>query len=367
MKSENHLDQLLEDSGEVDSPNADVLLAARKVVTAEATTTAARVAKIVRMRRHHRRLTIGVAAAAVAGLVAIPLLSQGGNTSTPPTATPPVTHVAPPVQVHYKTVAQVIDAAAAASGSANPADAPYWKVVTSWDCGQSEPCESTQWNGNGRPGASANFDGTGYMKIPAATVTVDGRTMGWKQANNHVWTQTQVASMVADSSPAAMVSTAAANGYMFKNAIGLLTYMPASPAIRQQLWRVLGTAQGAVLKGQVEDSLGRTGWKILLHTPGQGTQWLVVDTTTGAVLEDGGAGPTPGVAGWVETIVSAGPADSAPATLTPAQSRRRLLAIYRGCGVTSQMERRMAHIAHLTGRMPQYPKRIGECLDAALN
>lgn len=372
MKSENNLDQLLEYSSEIDAPSADVLLAARNIVTTEAEVTAARAARIVHMRRRHRRLTIGVAAAAVAGLVAVPLLSQGSSTSAPPAAGTRATRHAPVVQEHFRTVAQVISAAAAAAGrSPNPADAPYWKIVKRWDCsgvadakGTLRPsgstCENTQWNGNGRPGVSGDANG-GYMQIDAATVTVDGRTIGWKQANTHSWTDAQVATMVADTGSSGN-GRAPAGDYVFKNAIGLLVYMPASPTIRKQLWHELGSVQGAILNGRVKDSLGRTGWKITLDTPGWGSQWLVVNTDTGAVLEDGGNGATSGTQGWIETIVFAGPSDTAPAALTQEQARQQRIAQARACGLTPRMEHDMARVARLTGRMPQPSARIQACL-----
>ncbi|HWU33138.1 MAG TPA: hypothetical protein VN108_09700, partial [Marmoricola sp.] len=197
MKSEEILDQLLLSSSEVDVPSADVLLAARNVVTAEAQATAARAAKIVHLRRRHRRLTIGVAAAAVAGLVAVPLLSQGTNT-TRSTDANPRGHQTAPVEEHFTTVAQVVSAAAAHTTSVDPTAAPYWKVVQSFDCsgvpnaqGKARPsgstCQLTSWMGNGRPSVYVNANG-GAMQFPPSTVAIGGQTLSWREANSRSWT-----------------------------------------------------------------------------------------------------------------------------------------------------------------------------------
>lgn len=344
MKSENTLNQLLETSSEVGSPSADVLLAARNVVNAEAQATALRAAKIVHLRRRHRRLTIGVAAAAVAGLVAVPLLSQG-NGDKASTAATRATHPTPVVQEHFTTVAQVINAAASHTTSVDPTAAPYWKVVQSFDCSgvpdahgnarpQGSTCETTSWMGNGRPSVYVNANGVA-MQFPPSTFTIGGETLTWREVNARTWTDAQIAAVVADNGPDGKDGRAPSSTYVFKNSVGLVTTSEASATIKRQLWRQLAAIPGIKLDGRAADSLGRTGWKLTLNTPGWGSQWILIDPANGLGLAEGGTGVDPNGPGWNQTIVSQEPASTAPNAPTMAELGDQWRAKARACGLIS--------------------------------
>jgi hypothetical protein len=77
------LDQLRAVSSEVHPVDNDTLIAAGSRIPAEARSSKARAARIVQLRRRHRRLTTGIAAAA--GVVAVTLVSASydGTVGTP--------------------------------------------------------------------------------------------------------------------------------------------------------------------------------------------------------------------------------------------------------------------------------------------
>ena len=338
MKSEETLDQLLETSSVVDSPSADVLVATRKVVAAEAEATAARAAKIVHLRRRHRRLTIGVAAAAVAGLVAIPLLSRG-SASTPLSAAPPVTHVAPPVQAHYRTVAQVINAAAAHTGSADPTAEAYWKVHSTyvgWGCElggvpigappSTKPTPTICHTFKGtRTAWTATAGGTGVLEdtdspgqrpsLGPGTIVVDGQNFTWRQFNAKSWTDAQLETLINYGGTADVPGYSTRSWYSLKDAFDLLAESPISPAIRAQLWKIVEKIPGVQLVGQATDHAGRTGWEISFSDPADGTMTFIIDTTTGMLLESGGSVKASNGAKTYETYLSAEPTTTAPSVL----------------------------------------------------
>lgn len=338
MKSQNELDQLLEDSNWVDAPNAEVLSSARNVVTAEAEATAARAAKIVHLRRRHRRLTIGVAAAAVAGLVAVPLLSQGGSTPTPPAAAPPMTHVAPPVQARYRTVAQVINAAAAHTGSTDPTTDAYWKVSSTyvgWGCElggvpigappSTKPTPTICHTVKGtRTAWTATAGGTGVLEdsqmhdrpsLGPGTIVVDGQNLTWRQFNARSWTEAQLETLINYSGTADVPGYSTRSWYSLKDAFDLMAESPISPAIRTQLWKIVEKIPGARLVGQATDHAGRTGWEISYSDPTDGTMTFIIDTTTGMLLESGGSLRASGGVETHETYLSAEPTTTAPSVV----------------------------------------------------
>jgi hypothetical protein len=249
-----------------------------------------------------------VAAAAVVGVVAI----QPGS-HAPTQSQPTVSHG--PVSPKFTTVAQVVDAAAANSPDVDPTASPYWKVVTGTQCGDATTtfaCAMTIWTGNDRPGAIKNGAGEVWGTCPG-TVTVEGRTMSWAEANSRHRSAAEVASMVADNG-ADQPGRPAHSFYVFKNAIELLGGAPAAQEIRKELWRELASVPGVTLEGRQKDELGRTGWRLTLNSglSGYGSQSVLVDTSTGSLLEsrDWVTGHTPNVS----TIVSAGPDESVPQT-----------------------------------------------------
>jgi hypothetical protein len=258
----------------------------------------------------------------VVGLVA---LQPASTTRTPVTGPSPSISI--PVSPDFKTVAQVVNAAADATPAVDPTAAPYWKVVLRQHvlgCGPEpdrcamEDSTYTIWNGLGRPGVvqteggSAPFAPTSIP--PAAGIAVSGRQMTWAEANSRHWTQSELASLVADGVAAGKPGRPRAEWYIFKNTADLLMTSPAGSDLRKQLWRYLATVAGARLDGKQTDALGRGGWRISYTLAGYGEQSFLVDSVTGQLLETrvliaGAEQKEPSVT----TLVSAGPAATAPA------------------------------------------------------
>jgi hypothetical protein len=222
------------------------------------------------------------------------------------------------VHRQFRTVAQVTRAAGAAHG-AELGSAPYWKVVTdhhSLSC-TGDDCRPTNghrtsWAGIGRPGLieDTQFGAGDLPSIPASTVTVDGRTMSWSEANGRAWTPAELASLVADGG-GDKPGRAPSSWYVFKNTGDLLAESPASGQVRKALWQQLGRVPGVRLVGSVADHTGRHGWELTLSMPAYGTQSYIVDPESGSLLESRVRFPGEPLT-WA-TYLSAGPATSAPA------------------------------------------------------
>ncbi len=373
MNPEEALDQLLADSGHIEPAGSDVLLAARNTVLAEARATAARAAKIVRLRRRHRRLTVGISTVAAAGIVAAIVVSGGSVPNDENITASPGQRSQAPVEQNFTTVAQVVNAAATASDSVDPTAAPYWKVVTSWDCtgvpdADETPrpagsmCQNKMWTGNGRPGVLEDINGEA-LQVPEGTVVIGGRSLTWKQANNRKWTDAQIASMVADHGSSTQEERAPSGHYIFKNAIGLLTYTPASSTIRKQLWRELAAVPGVTFDGTATDALGRTGWRLTWKRPAWGMESIIIDTSTGLPLEQSDRAPKRKKAN-VTTIVSVEPTDTAPVAPTAKELRRQKLAIARACGVIPASPTPPGTIRPQVGRMHRLTTEQQACLDS---
>lgn len=244
-----------------------------------------RAAKALKSRRI-RMGVVGIAAASVAGVATLAL-------PAPHTGEPSAVNRRP-VEVEYKTVAQIISAAAVAPSLGDPASAPYWKVVKSSPCVSTRSmkfpagsrCTNTVWWGNGRPSVLLpNYPGipgdSRPYQWPANTYDVDGNTLTWSEINVRAWTGAQIASLVAAQKPA----TEPAPWFDFAVATDLLADAPASDTIRKQLWRYLGTIPGVRMKGKAHDSIGRTGWRISMPEGPGDTPSVIIDPATGLVLE----------------------------------------------------------------------------------
>lgn len=313
-----NLDELLTRSAAIDPPSPDVVDRLGDQLAVAAHTDIARRAVLVRRRRIARigSAVVGVtAAAAIVGAVAS---QPTAHTPSPQTKAP--TQVAP----HFRTVAQVINAAAAATPNLDPTASPYWKVSLRE---RVLGCEATNcamqtgvytiWNGNGRPGVVETV-GDGLMSmgptaIPAAGVALNGQSMTWQQANRRTWSADDLAAIVADGAAPGKPGRPSADWYIFKNTGDLLMDSPAGPTFRQQLWHYLATVQGVRLDGSAKDALGRTGWKLSLDVAGYGHASYLVDTTSGQLLESsvwiaGSGQKDPSIT----TLVSAGASTTAP-------------------------------------------------------
>jgi hypothetical protein len=344
------LDRVLAASGEAAPPGADALTRARARLDLEVDATAVRTARVIRLRRRHRRLTTGLVAAA-AGVVAVAGITglSGVTERSPEVPNTAVGGSPAPVEQEFTTVAQVISAASAATSDVDPTASPYWKVVSSWDCsgvtdsaGVERPagatCERTIWTGNGRPGVIQDADGDA-TRIPAGTVAINGRSVPWAAANARRLSAAQVASMVADNADGSKDDRAPSGYYVFKNTFEVLGGAPASGEIRAELWRQLAKVKGVTFNGRATDSRGRSGWRLTWGAGdkgGWGQQSIIVDTSTGMTLET--SDRAPGATAWnVNTIVSAGPAQTAPEAMDQAEIKRLRAAAAQACGVGSAL------------------------------
>lgn len=313
-----NLDELLDQTRDVDPLDPTVKAEVHDRLLAAARADIQGRAKASRLQRA-RPIATGLVAASVAAVAAISFTYAGSGHRAPTAGNGPV-------DVQFRTVAQVVDATTAAPGPGDPTAARYWKVVTSWKCDGSQAttggtsartCKATMYAGNGGPGVTTDASGT-TMTVPEATAVVDGKEYAWRQVNTMRLTDAEVRSLVADNGPIGKEARGPSSAYMFKNALGLLVYVPASSAVRKQLWHVLAGIPGVQLDGKATDALGRTGWRLTLDSPGWSTQSILVDPQTGMPLEE--TDQAPGHEVNVTTVVSVGPADTAPKANSPLQS-----------------------------------------------
>jgi len=227
---------------------------------------------------------------------------------------------------HFATVADVLHAASDASDAPSPGDAPYWLVQSTYrgsECsgsGTTTTCSPVDghrsyWDGVTGPGVLEDSESTQGKPIsmPKDTLTIDGQTLTWPQVNARTWTDQQLLGLVAGGGSSAW--------YLFKDIGDLLAESPASPTIRSQLWQALEKVPGVRFDGQATDSLGRSGWKISVDDPSQGTASYIIDTDTGTILQSGvtqawgdrpGTAPQGFGASTYATYTSDGPASTAP-------------------------------------------------------
>lgn len=318
------LDELLESESKVVPRDSLARESTRSALISAAHNDIARRAKIVRLRRR-RALAACAGVAVIAGIAAVRSSGPENPARRVDTRTRGTTT---PISTNFRTVAEVVDAAAAAPSVASPGLAPYWKVLTTVPgtvCSDnrchSSSMRATYWIGLDGPGVQMLGDpGRGEPLVGSTgtlRVAIDGRWMTWRQANAHTWTTTQLKTIRFEGfnpnhGPWLDVPAWYRTGYDVASA---LITAPASHAIREHLWKILGTIPELQLQGRAKDSLGRPGWRLTL--PSAGTGWpaesYIVDAATGVILEYKEHSPsTP--AGI--TVVSAGPADSAP-TPTP--------------------------------------------------
>lgn len=310
------LDDLLDEARAVSPPAAGVLERTRAEVLGVLDASLVRRARIVR-RRRHRRLALGAVAAASAAVIGVATLTT--RTAPPDAGGGPGLNATPLVVTkQFRTVAQVTRAAGA-TGSVELGSAPYWKVVSDYhslSCTEADctPVDGhrTAWVGIAGRGVIEDTQfGADRPSIPLAEVTLAGQRMTWPEANRRSWTPAQVAQLAADTGGDDKPGRAPSSWYVFKNTGDLLAESPASPAIRGELWRLLGKVGGVRLVGGVTDHQGRPGWELRLSSPTYGTQSYIVDPGSGRLLES--RVRLPGQVPTWTTYLSAGPAGTAPA------------------------------------------------------
>lgn len=316
------LDELLERESTVPRRSAQAREATRSALVTAAHDDIARRARIVRRRR---RALIACAAVIVGGVTAVSVRLPDGSSSRL------VAHAPEVNSASFRTVAAVIDAAAAAAPLTGPGDAPFWKVVLRVpvnDCGQNRCKKSWDraiyWMGLNKPGAQSlgALGGKPFVTVADAPwVSIDGHRMTWGEANAKTWTDAQLRTIQFEGySPAhgpwLSVPAWYRTGY---NTASALIDAPASPAIRKQLWKILGSIPELQFKGHAKDALGRSGWKLALPSAGGSFSAMsyIIDTSSGLMLQyesldSSGYEPV--------TVLSAGPADSAPKPTCPVQA-----------------------------------------------
>ena len=178
-------------------------------------------------------------------------------------------------------------------------------------------------------------------------------------ASSRAWSASQIASMVGDPHSGGKDDRAPAAFYVFKNAIGLLTYTPASTAIREQVWHQLADLPGVTFDGAATDALGRPGWRLTWASPAWGSESILIDTSTGLPLEQSDRAPDADHAN-VTTIVAVGPAGEAPDAPSDEELRREKIAMAEGCG-SLRGSAETGSVLPRTGRMPNPTDSAAAC------
>ncbi|MET0821401.1 MAG: CU044_5270 family protein [Aeromicrobium sp.] len=321
------LDDLLTATRDVPSADASPLSRARDDTLAAARDDVMNRARLVRSRKR-RRVLYAAAAATVAAVAAVMVVAPGGDRTPERVATP----VSPPVvAVQFTNASQIVDAAAASAGRgpAELGDAPYWRVVSEYaQSGSERPDENSEgkrtiWQGIDGPsllrdtfGEDVALEDVRPLKLPRATLTVRGRTYTWREVNAGALDQQQIHDLLTEGEEGVGEKNGRAphEWYFFKQAGELLGDTPASPAVRQAIWKEMATLTGITTSGKVTDALGRDGWDLTMSADGYGSQRFVVDPSTGAILqwETAGRGVT-----YRMTYLEAGPAETVPARGEP--------------------------------------------------
>jgi hypothetical protein len=235
-------------------------------------------------------------------------------------------HPSPVVEAHFANAAQIVDAAAAAAGQSTDqlGDAPYWRVTSEYAQTGGEEPESdesgkrTIWQGIAGPGVLRDTFGGDFtvadgkaLKLPQATLSAKGRTYTWREFNAGALGPSQIHDVLTDGEEGlpAKAGRPPHEWYFFKQAGELLGETPASPAVRQAIWKELSALTGITTTGKATDAAGREGWNLTFRLEGYGSQRFIVETATGAILqaETESHGSTDRI-----TYLEAGPAETAP-------------------------------------------------------
>lgn len=278
-------------------------------------------ARIAR-RRARRRAISAAAVLATASAVSV-FVSVGGNDAAPEgglTAAPAV------VQAPFTNASQIVNAArtAAGKGSDELGDAPYWKVVSEYTesgiQGSQEITAGTRtiWQGITGPGVlrdttggSFKVAGGGILELPQATLRLGSRIYTWREVNAGALTTAQIHDLLtlADDATSSLDGRPASEWYIVKQARELLSETPAAPAVRQAIWQELSTMSGVTTSGRTIDAAGREGWNLTYTVKDHGSQRLIVDPATGAILQ---AEVESQESTYRVTYLHTGPSDSAP-------------------------------------------------------
>lgn len=322
------LDDILAATRDVAPPDAATLARGRGVALAAVRDDLASRARIVR-RRTYRRATYAATALTTAAAVAVFVAMTGNNRAPQHVATP-----APPaVEVQFANASQIVNAAATAAGheSDQLGNAPYWKVVSEYAQTGNEDSEEngtgkrTIWQGITGPSVLSDtftggfaLEGGRPVALPQAILRVAGHAYTWREINAGALDLDQIHALLTggEGDTPTREGRPPHEWYFFKQAGELLSETPASPAVRQAIWKELATLTGITTTGKVTDAIGREGWNLTFTRKGHGSQRFIVDPTNGAILqaESESLGST-----YRVTYLEAGPAETAP---TPTAKNR---------------------------------------------
>ena len=242
---------------------------------------------------------IGTAVAAAGAAAAVSVIAMPSSPAGPAGSTSGPMLIAPTTL----TAATVLDQAARAAGSqAGWPDAQYWYSEDKYMCGGQLYTDKTWlWrHGNGvveKTGPENNPDPVCGSDLFTAPI-IDSYMFG-----PYTWSQLDALPTDPDELKPKLIADFGQGGQtLFEDVEFVLVGTPAPPAVLEALFEVAASIPGVKVIGRYTDPFGRSGIALQL-----GRQTMVVDPTSGMVLDETDGGPT----GWV-MYVSQGPATSEP-------------------------------------------------------
>jgi hypothetical protein len=224
----------------------------------------------------------GIAVAACAALITVPVLVDAGGSG---------------VEASAATLLRAAGNAAAKQQGGWP-DAAYWDVVSVYQRDSKTYHREIWVSHHGQSVLRDNGVANGVMPLGPGEFPAGGTSLTWDQLYALPTDPGQLtAALQADIKGAGPDP----QSELFTIVGDLLRESPAPPALRKALYDVAAGIPGVHLTGKVTDALGRTGTGVE-----RDGETLVVDPDNGALLADVEG------AGWTATYVSQAPANSAP-------------------------------------------------------
>lgn len=295
------LDTLLSNTATTPNPDTAALAAARarlddRIAQADAMVLAHR-----RRSVRRRRLSLSLVGAAAAAMALLPVTPFGG----------PASNTAQAAEV------LLLASEVAAAQPDKAAGAAYWYSVSEYsqstvDEGAVHRRES--WVSRSGPGLVVDHGGRAEpVGVGPASFSIGDTQVDW---DGLAALTTDPAELRALLLTAGDGSSRAADDRLFTAVGDLLRETPATPELRGALWRIASEIPGVTLVGDVTDAAGRTGTAVEQRIDyGQDSEVrrLVVDTTTGALLEETVSSPMGGTEfTYRSTYLDQGPADALP-------------------------------------------------------
>ena len=231
-----------------------------------------------------RKLALGgVAVAACAALITVPVLVDAGGTGAEASAA---------------TLLRAAGDAAARQPGGWP-DAAYWDVVSVYQRNGKTYHREIWVSHHGQSVLRDNGVSDGVLPLGPGEFPAGGTALTWDQLYALPTDPSQLTSALQADVKGAGPD---AQSELFTIVGDLLRESPAPPVLRKALYDVAAGIPGVHLTGPVTDSIGRTGTGVE-----RGGETLVIDPADGALLADDEG------SGWSATFVSQQPASSAPA------------------------------------------------------